>query len=84
MSIYPELRVSQRIMTPLGAATIIGFEEFGIGIQGDHNYVPSCLVFIDNGGRVCAMLDEPDNWLFSKKGATPYFFRSQCGELTEP
>ena len=77
------LTKGQRVMTPLGAATVLGFEQFGSGIQGDRNYVPSSIIDTDNSGRVAVTLDEPDNWLFSKKGAIPYIFRSQIQDINE-
>lgn len=77
------LIVGQRVQTPLGLATILGFERFGKGLPGDWNYVPSDLVNYDNGGRVAVTLDEPDRWLFSKQGAIPYIFRSQLAGVNE-
>lgn len=71
------LTVGSRVMTPLGAATVLGFETFNAkGFSAP-------LSNTDNGGRVAVTLDEPDNWLFSKKGAIPYIFRSQLTELNE-
>ena len=75
------LTVGMRVQTPLGLATIIGFERFGRGRPGHWDYVPSDLVQHDNGGRVACKLDEPERWSFSAQGATPYIFRSQLSGL---
>ena len=80
---YTPLAVGMRLETPLGPATILGFERFGRGLPGDRDYVQQGMVAEDNRGRVAVKLDNPDNWLGSKRGLIPYMFRSQCGTLIE-
>lgn len=72
------LIVGQRVQTPLGLATILGFEEFDS--KGSSKPLR---VEYDSGGRVCCKLDEPDNWFGSKQGMDPYIFRSQLAECNE-
>lgn len=65
-----KLEVGMRVQTPLGLATIVGFEWF------NERGFSRPLASHDTGGRIAVQLDEPDNWLFSKSGAIPYMFRS--------
>lgn len=72
------IQVGQRVQTPLGFATVLGFESFYD--QGRR----ASLVSTENGGRVLCRLDDPNMW----HGATelhpdPYMFRSDLSELGE-
>ena len=67
----------QRVQTPLGAATIIGFEHF------DHGNESKPISDTDTGGRAIVRLDKPENWKPTVLTPNPYMFRSQLGELHE-
>lgn len=66
-------------MTPLGPATIVGFEQFTP--QGKQ--APNADLDPEDTSRVCVFLDQPDNWLFSKEGSLPYIVRNQLSHLED-
>lgn len=71
------LFVGQRVMTPLDAGTIIGFESFTPnGQQGPTSDT-------DNGNRAIVLLDKPENWILTPATPHPYMFRSDMSELKE-
>lgn len=72
----------QRVMTPLGPGTVIGFEGFiNNGMNGvvydTEAGIPTC--------RVVVRLDDPSAWLFHKPEdpKDPYMFRSDLTELKD-
>ena len=71
------LRVGQRVMTPLDAGIILGFESFTPqGKQGPTSDA-------DNGNRAIVQLDKPENWLATPGTPHPYMFRSDITEINE-
>lgn len=75
------LQKGQRVQTPLGAGTVVGFERFTPG------GFSAPLSDTDNEGstsRVVVQLDRPENWLgTSPEHPDPYMYRSQLSELKE-
>lgn len=72
-----ELHVGQRVMTPLDAGTILGFESFTPeGQQGPTSDV-------DNGNRAIVRLDKPENWIATPGTPHPYMFRRGMTALKE-
>ncbi len=71
--------VNQRVQTPLGPGTILGFENFNS--KGSSN--PDMDTDPNNGFRVHVRLDEPKNWLAPPGQPDPYMNRSELQELKE-
>jgi hypothetical protein len=68
----------QRVQTPLGPGTILGFESFNA--RGFSNPLSDS----DTGGRAQVQLDTPGNWLAATEAQPhPYMFRSQLQEINE-
>lgn len=62
---------NQRVMTPMGPATVLGFEAFTPEGSTD---TPSDF---DTGRRIIVALDDPEKWVFSSQGLNPHMFRHE-------
>lgn len=67
--------VGQRVHTPKGDATVVGFESFTP--KGACNPITA----FDYGNRVIVRLDHPENWKPTLLTPDPYMFRSDLKEI---
>lgn len=64
----------QRVHTPHGPGTVLGFERFG----SDGHTAPMSETDVEGSScRVIVQLDEPGNWRGSAKGHPPHYFRCE-------
>lgn len=68
------MHIGQRVQTPLGLGTILGFEHFKNGYEA----LP--ISPTNTGGRAIVQLDNPENWACTKLTPNSYMFRSQLSE----
>ena len=65
----------QRVNTPRGKATIIGFEAF------DTKGKSLAIQPVDCGGRVVVRLDQPENWKATELTPNPYMGRRELSAI---
>lgn len=69
----------QRVQTPLGVGTVLGFETFTA--NGMKAYLSD--TDQENNSRVAIQLDRPENWAGYPQHNPPYFIRSEISEIKE-
>lgn len=74
------LTKGQRVQTPLGAGTVLGFERFTLNGFSAPN---SDTDIEGSTSRVVVQLDHPENWACHPLCPHPYMLRSELTELKE-
>lgn len=71
------LTKGQRMRTPYGPATIVGFERFG----PDGKSLELATEDTNSESRVCVELDQENAWANGEWGNKPYIYRSELVNL---
>lgn len=74
------LHHQQRVQTPLGPGTVLGFERF----TPAGTSAPLSLTDVEGStSRVAVQLDDPTRWACHKLSIDPYFFRCDLQPLDD-